>query len=213
MTIKVKICGIKDTSSALAVEAYGADFIGFVFFDKSPRNISIEQYKEICLSLGGDIQKVIVAVDITDYELDKIVSAYKPDYIQCHGGETLERVECIKNKYNIKIIKAFSVKNANDIEESIKYKDVSDIILYDAKAEKSEVPGGNGITFDWKILQNIDLDFNWMLSGGLNLNNINQALKITNAKMIDLSSAVESSPGVKDINLIKKFLNKVKSYD
>lgn len=210
MTILVKICGIKNLDSALVAQNHAANFIGFVFFKKSPRNIRVSEYQHICSSLNDDVKKVIVTVDITDYELDEIVAAYKPDYVQCHGSESKSRIEQIRQKYNVKIIKAFSVKNANDIKRSLEYKDVSDIILYDAKATNSQIPGGNGVSFDWDLLKKIDLDFNWMLSGGLNLDNIDEALKVTNAKMIDLSSAVESSPGVKDRDLIKNFLNKVK---
>jgi phosphoribosylanthranilate isomerase len=144
-------------------------------------------------------------------ELDEIFNNFTPDYIQCHGNESVERIEIIKTRYNTKIIKAFSVRESDDIAKSLAYKDVADIILYDAKAPKSQIPGGNGLSFDWNLIKEINFDFQWMLSGGLNFSNLTEAIKTTNAEIIDLSSAVESSLGVKDNKLIKDFLQKAKS--
>lgn len=211
MSLSVKICGVKDIDVALATQKYGADFIGFVFYTKSPRHIEPNNCAKILSELHKKIKSVIVTVDITNSDLDFVFKQLKPDYIQCHGKESVARIKEIKNTYETKVIKGIAVRNEEDISAALQYKDVADIILFDAKDTSAIVPGGNGVSFDWRLLENREFDFDWMLSGGVNISNLSDAVKTTGTKMIDLSSAVETSPGIKNIELIRKFLEKSKT--
>lgn len=177
----------------------GAEFLGFVFYDPSPRNISFEAAAE--LGKISAAKKVAVTVDADDELLTQIISSLQPDYIQLHGSETEERAEEIKSKFNVALIKA---ANPN-YQSSIISHQLYDYLLIDSP--KDELPGGNGKTFDWNNFTPPTKD--WFLSGGLNISNIEQAIKATGASMVDISSGVEAQRGVKDLGLIKQFLEKV----
>ncbi len=153
---------------------------------------------------------VAVTVDADDEALDEIVKTVRPDMLQLHGGETPERVRFLKERYNLPVMKAFSIREAGDLEAIAPYRGIADRFLFDAKPPKgSELPGGNGISFDWNLLAALDADIDYMLSGGLNADNIAEALLKTGAPGIDISSGVECAPGEKDVRLIENFFQAV----
>jgi phosphoribosylanthranilate isomerase len=204
--MKIKICGISTIESAIAAESAGAEYIGFVFFEKSPRNVTPKQAAEIATHLKNETKKVALVVDASDEFLENILREFNPDFIQLHGKENGARTLEIKNKFGKKIIKAISVESADDLKKAEEFKAIADYILFDAKPPKNSVlPGGNGVSFDWNILKNFSGDYNWILSGGLNTQNVSEAIKLTHAKFVDVSSGVESSAGVKDLEKIKEF--------
>ena len=198
MKIRAKICGLKTTEAIKAAETNGAEFLGFIFYPNSPRYITPLEAGKI--AVNATAKKVAVVVDADDELLDEIVKHLKPDYLQLHGSETLARVKQIKQKYNLPIIKA---QTPDAIEENEAY----DFILVDAP--KGDLPGGNGVVFNWANFTPPKQQ--WFLSGGLNAGNISEALTSTQAKMVDISSGVESAPGVKDLYKIKEFLNRLQS--
>ena len=211
MVIKAKICGLKTVEAVEAAVKNKADYIGFVFFGKSPRNLSLEKVAEISKIIPAGIKKVGVFVDADDEKIKSAIDAANLDYIQCHGKEDIERIKDLREKFSIKVIKAISVNCKDDIQKANNYAKHADIILFDTKVSNSILPGGNGLSFDWNLLKDFEPNFPWILSGGLNLNNIEEAISISGAKAVDLSSSLEQSPGVKDPNLIAKFLKKVKN--
>lgn len=211
MTIAIKICGLSDENSIQAVIKAKADFAGFVHYPKSPRHVSVQRAAELKSLLPSTIKSVMVVVNPDDKLLTDIASVMQPDYLQLHGDESPERITEIRKKFpNIGIIKAISVRTANDIKTAEKFYDFADFIMFDAKPTNSTMMhGGNGISFDWNILAGYDKK-NWFLSGGLNAENVAHAIKISSAKMIDVSSGVESAPGVKDAGLIENFVKVVR---
>jgi phosphoribosylanthranilate isomerase len=212
MNVKVKICGVKTPEIAEYAITQGADYIGVVFFEKSPRNIDFKTAEKIRQSLNNKAKIVAVTVNPDDDFIDAMLKEFTPDYIQLHGNETPERAREIKKKFNLKIIKAIAVSELEDLQKANNYKNIAEFILFDAKPPKnSNLPGGNAISFDWKILENQVFDFNFILSGGLDFSNVQQALSITNAKFVDVSSGVEEKFGEKSELLIKKFITAVKN--
>lgn len=206
--MNVKICGVKTLEIAEEVISAGASHIGFVLFAKSPRNISPRTAAEIANKISGRIKTVIVTVNPTDELIAETLLYFKPDYIQLHGHETPARTKEIMEKFDLKIIKGISVKNKSDLQEAEKYKNLVEYILFDSKPPlKSKIPGGNALAFDWTILENFSPNYKWILSGGLDQANIREAIKITKANFVDVSSGVESEPGVKDVRYIKTFVN------
>lgn len=212
MTPMIKICGLSTPETVLTALENSADMIGFIFFPKSPRNVSVGQAAELRGQAIGKAEAVAVTVDADNAFLDAIVSGMKPDLLQLHGHETPERVAEVKSRYGLPIMKAFSIREAADLAAVAPYQGIADRFLFDAKAPKgSELPGGNGISFDWTLLAPLDPGLDYMLSGGLNAGNVGEALAITNAPGLDISSGVESAPGVKDIRLINDFFAAVKN--
>lgn len=212
--IHSKICGIKSLEIAEELVNSGAEFIGFIFFEKSPRHINLNQYKNIASKITGSIKIVTVLVNPSDDQIQQIIDNHKPDFIQLHGKESPERVKEIKEKFDIAIIKALAVSNKKDIEQAEIYSDICEYILFDAKPPKgSDLPGGNNISFDWSILSEAKLGYKWFLSGGLNVENIEQAINSSNAKYIDISSGVEIEKGEKDLSKVNKFLSFVNHLD
>lgn len=210
MTTTVKICGMKTEETIEAALASGASLIGFIFFEKSPRNVTPEEAGRLRRGIGDRASVVAVTVNADDAVLDRIVDEVKPDYLQLHGGETPDRVRQVRARYGLPVIKVFSIRDAADIEAIRAWRGVADRFLLDAKAPAgSELPGGNGVSFDWSLLRALDGDVDYMLSGGLNAGNVSAALEITGATAIDVSSGVESAPGVKDSALISRFFEKV----
>ena len=209
MSAQVKICGISTVEALDVAIANGADFIGLVFFPKSPRNVSIEQARLLADQARGKTKIVALTVDADDTLLYEIALQIQPDYIQAHGSETPERIAGIKQKTGLPVIKAIKVRERSDIALADAYSDVADIILFDAKAPDNmanALPGGNAISFDWSLLNSCPLPENFMLSGGLTVENIAQAVLTTDASIFDVSSGVESRPGEKDIAAIKNFI-------
>ena len=211
MSIKVKLCGFTNNATIEAALLNKVDFVGFVFHKSSPRNISFSLAKTISKKIPKTVSKVAVCCNSSNYKINKIIESIAPDFLQLHGNETKSRVLEIKNQFNIKIIKSISIANHSSIAEAKEYENTVDYLLFDTA--NTNVFGGSGKTFDWKILQNLKIKCDWFLSGGLNYQNIEQAIQDTKAKFIDVSSGIESAKGIKSEILIKKFLQKIKSYE
>lgn len=206
MNLDIKIYGLKTEEALEAALAGSASHIGFVFFEKSPRHAPIPLISTLSRRIAGRAKTVIVTVDADNATLDELVHLAKPDLLQLHGGETPRRVAEIKNRYQLPVMKAISIHNATDLHNIAPYTGIADRLLFDAKAPKDSArPGGNGVSFDWNILNALDATIDYMLSGGLRANNIATALKATGTRGIDISSGVESAPGIKDTALIEAF--------
>jgi phosphoribosylanthranilate isomerase len=208
----IKICGLSTAETIAAALDNGADMVGFIFFLKSPRNVSVDQAAELRKAAIGRAQAVAVTVDASDEMLDDLVHMMRPDMLQVHGSETPERVAAVKARYGLPVIKALSIRDASDLEKIAPYRGIADKFLLDAKAPKgSELPGGNGVSFDWRVLSALDPGLDYMLSGGLNAGNVAEALRVTDAPGLDLSSGVETAPGVKSVALINEFFAALKA--
>lgn len=204
----IKICGLKTREAVDASVSAGADFLGFVFFPKSPRNITPED--AVVISKNARAKKVAVVVNPTNDLLQHIYSTLKPDYFQLHGDESATRVVAIRETFQTPIIKAIGVASKDDLKLSDEFKDVSEYILLDAKPPKgSDMTGGLGKTFDWSLL-NHKPTTPFFLSGGLTPENASEAIRITKPFGVDVSSGVESSAGVKDLEKIRAFIQAAK---
>ncbi len=212
MTLLIKICGLSTPYTlATAIDA-GADMVGFVFFPPSPRNLSMEQAHALGAQAQGKTLKVALSVDADDSLIDAMVEAARPDLLQLHGQETPERVRALKARTGLPVIKAIHVSGAHDLAACGLYEGAADWLIFDARPPKGAVlPGGNGAAFDWTILEHVETKTPWMLSGGLGLHNVEEALGVTRAHGLDVSSGVESAPGVKDADLIARFVAQSRS--
>ncbi|MFC3161688.1 phosphoribosylanthranilate isomerase [Ciceribacter thiooxidans] len=207
----IKICGLKTSEAVDRAVERGATHVGFIFFEKSPRNIEPEIAGALADRVRGRSKIVAVTVDADTDELDEIVDLLKPDILQLHGKESPERLLMLKALYGLPIMKAFSIREPDDLKRIEPYIGIADRFLFDAKAPSgSELPGGNGVPFDWRVLRTLDGSVEYMLSGGLNKDNVAEALRETGAGGIDVSSGVERAPGVKDIAMIDEFFAAVK---
>ena len=212
MALDIKICGLKTDGALAAALTGGASHVGFIFFAKSPRYVEPAEAGRLREAAQGKAKAVAVTVDASDASLDEIVAAMQPDMLQLHGSETPDRVAELKARYNLPVMKAVSVSEAADLERVKPFVGIADHFLFDAKPPKgSELPGGNGVAFDWHILAGLDAGVDYMLSGGLNAANIGDALRLANPPGIDISSGVESAPGVKDPALIEQFFRAVRA--
>lgn len=208
----IKICGLKTAEAIDRALARGATHIGFIFFEKSPRYIEPDLAGRLAEAARGKAKIVAVTVNPTNDDLDEIVALLRPDMIQLHGDESPERVLTIKAVYGLPVMKAFSVRTSDDLQRVEAYIGIADRFLFDAKPPKgSELPGGNGVSFDWSLLSWLDDSVDYMLSGGLNKDNIAEAMAITKAPGIDVSSGVESAPGLKDVAMIDRFFDAVET--
>ncbi len=201
---QVKICGIKTPNILDAAISSGARFIGFVFYPPSPRNIDVDTAKELALTLPTGVRSVGLFVDPTDEQLDNVLGRVPLDMMQLHGVESLERVAQIKEKYALPIIKAFPVRTAKDIENAKPYEDIVDWLLFD------NIAGGSGQSFDWDLLTGAEFSKPWMLSGGLNADNVVDAIKTLAPNAVDVSSGVEAARGVKCPQKIRAFIEACK---
>jgi phosphoribosylanthranilate isomerase len=211
MSVEVKICGLSTADTMEAALAHGADFVGLNFFPASPRYVTPAQAAPLAAMARGRTKIVALVVDADDALLKDIADAVKPDYFQLHGSETPERAAAIKALAGKPIIKAIKVGGPEDVGLATDFVDVADLLLFDTKAPaslKNALPGGNGIPFDWSLLEG---KRGFMLSGGLNPANVAEAIRVTGAPMVDVSSGIESAPGKKDINLIAKFIEAAKA--
>ncbi len=207
---EIKVCGINDEISLKTALECKVDYIGLVFYPNSPRNISINLSKELLKSRNKITKIVALTVDPNDDFLDEIKNIINPDYIQLHGNENSRRCLDIKHKINIPLIKGINVRNKIDlVRKNKEFEDICDILLFDAPSES--LPGGNGKKFDWNILKDFKSKKKWMLAGGLNIENIENAIDITKAPAIDISSGLEIRKGIKDPILIKDFVTKCNS--
>ncbi len=206
MALEIKICGLKTVEAVEAAIAGGASHCGFIFFEKSPRHIETAAAAELRKTIGNRAKTVAVTVNADNTYLDEIVAAVNPDLLQLHGNESPERVSEVKARYGIAVMKVFSIRGADDLSKVGPYRNVADRLMFDAKAPKgSEVPGGHGVAFDWTLLESLDPAIEYMLSGGINAANVAETLRRTRPSALDLSSGVESSPGVKDTAMIDEF--------
>ncbi|WP_156968008.1 phosphoribosylanthranilate isomerase [Methylosinus sp. PW1] len=202
----VKICGLSTAPTLEATIAAGADMAGFVFFEKSPRHITLETARELGRVAQGRIRKVALTVDADDSTLDVIVATLAPDLLQLHGRETRERVAAVKARFGLPVIKAIGVAGAADVARAAAFREAADILLFDAKpAPNAAVPGGAGMVFDWELMRGYG-GGDWMLSGGLDPANVAEALRLTGAPAVDVSSGVERERGVKDEAKIAVFV-------
>jgi phosphoribosylanthranilate isomerase len=207
MSLLVKICGLKTQEALDAALDAGADLVGFVFFAPSPRNLDLATARTLGARVKGRAQKVALTVDADDALLDAIVAALKPDMLQLHGKETPERVAAVKSRFGLPVTKAVPVEVARDFAVVPSYARVADRLLFDARPPRDATrPGGLGKPFDWRLLQNLDPGIPFMLSGGLDAGNVAEALRITRAPGVDVSSGVERAPGEKDTEKIRAFI-------
>ncbi len=210
MSLDIKICGLKTDAALAAALAGGASHVGFIFFQKSPRNIDPAEAGRLRQAARGRAKAVAVTVDASDETFDRIIATMAPDMLQLHGDETPQRVAAVKARYRLPVMKAFSIRDAQDLDAIGPYRGIADRFLFDAKPPKgAELPGGNGVAFDWAVLERFDPSVDYMLSGGLNATNIGDALAIAHPRGIDVSSGVESAPGVKDPVVIEDFFRAV----
>jgi|TARA_B110000908_G_C10138821_1_gene395771 phosphoribosylanthranilate isomerase len=209
--VAVKICGLTQPSDVHAVAQAGAVYCGFVFFPKSPRNVSFQQAAAMAVEAPIGLAKVALTVNADDAFLDALTAAVPLDMLQLHGNETPARVQEVKARYGLPVMKAVGVADATDLPALDDYMKVADQILVDAKPPKNaDLPGGNGLTFDWRLIAGRRWAVPWMLAGGLTAENVAEAIRMTGARQIDLSSGVESRPGVKDAAMIDGFMAAVK---
>lgn len=207
MSLLVKICGLSTRETLEVALAAGADMVGFVFFPPSPRHLGLEVARELGKQAKGRATKVALTVDADDATLENIVETLRPDLLQLHGKETTARVRDIKAKFALPVMKVIAVETSADLSALPGYVSVADRVLFDARAPKGATrPGGLGAVFDWHVLQQLDLQLPFMVSGGLTADNVAEAVSVTRAGGIDVSSGVESSPGVKDPELIRHFI-------
>ncbi|MDG1287826.1 MAG: phosphoribosylanthranilate isomerase [Rickettsiales bacterium] len=199
----VKICGLTTQEGVATCVEFHADFIGFVLYNKSPRHCTAQQFAQLAMN-AGETPTVLVTVNASDALLDEYMDVYRPDYVQCHGDESPARLSEIRSR-KVKIIKALGIAEVGDLSKISEYRVHADILLLDAKPVAGELPGGNAKRFDWSLLADANISGDWMLSGGLNIENVTDAIAQTGAPMVDVSSGVESAPGVKDVELIEAF--------
>ncbi|MBH69147.1 MAG: phosphoribosylanthranilate isomerase [Rhodospirillaceae bacterium] len=209
----IKICGLTEREAIAAAVRHGVSHLGFIFYPPSPRAITPETAAEITAGISEDVKIVAVLVDPSDENISRVITHLSPHILQLHGSETPERVVDIKNKFNTRIMKAIKVSNAEDIQFSKEYDKAVDLVLFDALPPSNNIdalPGGNGIPFNWTLLNSTIHATPWFLSGGINISNVKEAVRITGAKAIDISSGVEDKPGSKSVKKIVKLMEIMK---
>lgn len=205
--IRVKICGLRTESDMLAVAAAGATYAGFVFFAKSPRHLTLERARALALVAPPGLAKVALTVDADDAALEALIEAVPLDMLQLHGHESPDRVAAVRARYGLPVMKAVGVADEGDFSALMDYSLAADQILIDAKPPKgADLPGGNGLSFDWRLVAQRRWLRPWMLAGGLTPDNVAEAIRLTNARQVDVSSGVESGPGIKDPARIAAFV-------
>jgi len=207
MSLTVKICGLSTPETLDAALDAGADMVGFVFFPPSPRHLQFERARSLGERVRGRALKVALTVDADDAFLQSVVEALRPDILQLHGSEPVPRLQAIRRRFGVPLMKAVPVSVRDDLERIDTYAAVADRLLFDARAPREATrPGGLGNPFDWRLLENVRTAVPFMLSGGLDVGNVGEALRITRASGIDVSSGVEREPGVKDVEKIIAFV-------
>ncbi|KKL24815.1 hypothetical protein LCGC14_2411560 [marine sediment metagenome] len=197
--IRVKICGLTTSADIPAAILAGASYVGFVFFPKSPRNLALPDAAFMAGSVPVGLAKVGLVVNPDDATLDRLLAEVPLDMLQLHGAESPERVAQIRSQYGLPVMKAVGVADEGDLPALADYADAADQLLVDAKPPRdATLPGGNGLTFDWRLIAGRRWPVPWMLAGGLTAQNVGDAIRLTGANQVDVSSGVESAPGVKD---------------
>jgi phosphoribosylanthranilate isomerase len=211
--IAVKICGLSKPETLDAALKGGASHVGLVHFAKSPRHVEAERLAALAARVPGQVQKVGVVVNPDDAMIEMLMQAGRLDALQLHGSEPPERVAAIRARFpGLKLWKAIPVKTSTDITTATRYADIADLILFDAKTpDHADLPGGMGLRFDWSLLSAYRATGPWGLSGGLDPDNVTEAIRITSAPLVDVSSGVESAPGIKDVDKIAAFCKAARS--
>ncbi len=211
LPVKVKICGLSQPDEVRTAQNAGADYVGFVCHPPSPRHMSVKRASQLIDQVEITASKVALTVNPTDDELESIITAIEPDWLQLHGNESPARTDEIRNKFHIPVMKACGLKSKDDLSQLGEYNAVVDQILVDAKPVDSQsLPGGNGIAFDWQLISDYRWTKPWMLAGGLNSANVRAAIELTGACQVDVSSGVEARPGYKSLAAIVQFVKAAK---
>ena len=207
MSLTIKICGLQTPEALDVALESGADLVGFVFFAPSPRNLGLAAARELGARVKGRAGKVALSVDADDATLSAVVEALRPDMLQLHGVEPPERVTALRARFGLPVMKAIPIAERKDLARIDLYKTVADRLIFDARApQEATRPGGLGTPFDWALLKGIDPGIPYMLSGGLDAHNVADALRVTRAPGVDVSSGVERAPGEKDADKIRAFI-------
>jgi phosphoribosylanthranilate isomerase len=207
---KIKICGVTTSEALDACIVARADYVGFNFYAPSPRNVTLNLAAKLGAHSGDAIEKVGLFVDAEDQVIGDAIAAGKLDIVQLHGAETPERVAEVKERHGLPVWKALPVSAAKDVGLASAYREVADFILFDAKTPKGALPGGMGLAFDWTLLANYRGELPWGLAGGLTPGNVCEAVAVSHAPLVDTSSGVEISPGIKDVDKIAAFCQAVR---
>jgi phosphoribosylanthranilate isomerase len=208
MSVAAKICGLSTEAAVKAAVAGGAAYLGLNFYPPSPRAVTAEKAARVCAGVPEGIARVGLFVDAHDDAIAAVLAAAPIDIIQFHGGESPERVAYAKTRFARPVIKAVAIAGPEDVIDAARYEEVADLLLFDAKPPRRSdaLPGGNGLAFDWALIADRSWRRPWMLSGGLTAELLPEAVRISGAAAVDVSSGVESRPGVKDLNKIRNFL-------
>jgi phosphoribosylanthranilate isomerase len=208
-SVKIKICGLSTAAAVAQAAQDGAAYVGFMFYPPSPRSLELAAARELAQSVPAGITRVAVLVDPEDSFLDQLLAEVPVDMLQLHGHETPERVAEIRARTNLPVMKVIGIGDAADLPQIADFEAVADQLLIDAKPPRdgaNYLPGGNALTFDWRLIAGRDWARPWMLAGGLTASNVAEAIRLTGAAQVDVSSGVESAPGVKDLDKISAFI-------
>ena len=206
MSVQVKICGLRTSETLAAALDAGAGYVGFVDFPRSPRHLEPAAMQPLADRARGKAAIVVLTVDATPERLSALVETVRPDLLQLHGSETPEQVAAIRARYGLPVMKVIKVATRADVDAARAYRAAADLLLFETKAPATALPGGNGLSFDWSLMAGVAADGPYMLSGGLNPGNVAAAIAATGAAMVDVSSGVETAPGIKSIELIQAFI-------
>jgi len=210
--LAIKICGLSTPETVGASIRGGATHLGFNFFPKSPRYVEVDQMRALAALVPSQIERVAILVDPSDEILTDLAATGALSALQLHGKESPERAAAIRQRFNLPVWKAISVKTRADIDAAMAYAGAADFLLFDAKTpDGAALPGGMGLRFDWRLLRGVSLSVPWGLSGGLGIDNVAEAIRITDAPLVDVSSGVESAPGIKSVDKIMAFCNAASS--
>ena len=210
--VKVKICGLTDPADIPAAILAGASYVGFVFFPKSPRHLALESAAQMAVSVPEGIAKVALTVDADDATLDALTDRVPIDMLQLHGKENPARVSEVKQRYGLPVMKAIGIAGEGDLAQIDVFARVADQLLIDAKPPNgADRPGGNAVAFDWRLIAGRRWPVPWMLAGGLNPDNVAEAIRLTGASQVDVSSGVERAPGIKDPDLMRAFVDNARA--
>ncbi len=205
--VRVKICGLSEAAHVEAAVSAGAAYVGFVFFPKSPRHLTLDAARLLAAGVPAGVAKVALTVDADDAALDALLDRVPVDMLQLHGKESVARVAEVRTRYGLPVMKAVGVADESDLPALDDYARVADQLLVDAKPPRgAELPGGNGLAFDWRLIAGRRWPVPWMLAGGLTPQNVAEAVRLTGARQVDVSSGVETAPGRKDPALIRAFI-------
>ena len=206
--VRAKLCGLTTPDDIDAAAAAGAAYIGLVFFEKSPRNVAIETARSLAIHAPAGLAKVALVVNADDAALDRVTDRVPLDMLQLHGSESPQRVAAVKARYGLPVMKALGIASRADVARAQLYSGVADQLLLDAKPPEGEaLPGGNGLSFDWRLLEGESWSVPWMLAGGLTPDNVAEAVRRSAARQVDVSSGIETAPGQKSAELMAKFVS------